>query len=224
MPKIKDLTGTKFGRLLPLRTDGKNIRQQYLWYCKCDCGTYVTVSSDSLVQGKTKSCGCFHQWSVENSHTTHGENRRGKMTPEYRAWSCMKSRCTNPNLKCYRNYGGRGIKMCKRWFNSFENFLSDMGRKPSDKHSLDRYPNINGDYKPSNCRWGTKKQQVEGRRNSIWVKFDGRNMILKDWATHLKINYPALLSLYHTGKSFDKIVLHYKKRNEKSASCGASRA
>ena len=224
MPKIKDLTGVKFGRLLALKTNGKDTRKKYLWLCKCDCGNVTTVSSDSLVQGKTKSCGCLHKWSAENAHTTHGENRRGKMTPEYGAWSCMKSRCTNPNAKQFKYYGGRGIKICKRWFHSFENFLSDMGRRPSSKHSLDRYPNINGDYKPSNCRWATKKEQSEGRRNVILIEFDGKRMILRDWARHLNIKYPALLAMYHTGKPFEKIILHYKKRNEKSASCGVNLA
>ena len=95
---------------------------------------------------------------------THGENRRGKRTPEYISWTNLVQRCTNPKNVSFNNYGGRGITVCERWL-KFENFLADMGRRPSAKHSLDRYPDNDGNYEPSNCRWATAKQQAHNSRN-----------------------------------------------------------
>lgn len=92
----------------------------------------------------------------------HGHNRVGKRTPEYRAWVGMKTRCYNPNEEAWERYGGRGIKVCERWLNSFENFLKDMGRKPSSQHSLDRVNN-DGHYNPYNCRWATRREQCLNR-------------------------------------------------------------
>lgn len=97
---------------------------------------------------------------------SHGETKHinGKRvaTPEYRAWQSLKNRCTNPNARDYPYYGGRGIKVCQRWLNSFENFLADMGRRPTPQHSLDRI-DPDGDYEPSNCRWATKQEQARNR-------------------------------------------------------------
>lgn len=97
------------------------------------------------------------------ANRTHGEGRRGKQSVEYRAWCHMKTRCYNPNTNRWQFYGGRGIKVCKKWLKSYKVFLADMGRKPTLKHSLDRINN-NGNYKPSNCRWATDIEQWENRR------------------------------------------------------------
>lgn len=110
----------------------------------------------------------------------HGEARREKATPEYRAWQSMKARCGNKNRKFYENYGGRNIRVCKRWINSFETFLSDMGRKPEGT-SLDRIDN-NGNYEPNNCRWASKKQQARNARSNRIIDFNGQNKSLAQWA------------------------------------------
>jgi hypothetical protein len=110
-----------------------------------------------------------------NPNWRHGDTEDGKRTPEHAAWHTMKDRCYNSNDKSYKNYGGRGIKVCDRWLHSYENFLEDMGRKPSPNHSLGRASN-NGDYDPVNCRWETTKQQTRNRRNVKITMADAREI------------------------------------------------
>jgi len=94
----------------------------------------------------------------------HGDARRGNASPEYGAWAEMIQRCTNPKQKRYADYGGRGIHVCERWLNGFENFLADMGRRPTSEHSIDRYPNNDGNYEKTNCRWATRLEQAANKR------------------------------------------------------------
>lgn len=161
MGKYVDITGHKYNRLLALEDVGKDVRNGRVWKCRCDCGNYVNVSSNHLRRGHSKSCGCISRESAVQRFTTHGHTKKGQST-EYKAWSNMISRCTNSNTTYYDNYGGRGISVCDRWL-SFENFLSDMGLKPSPKHSIDRI-DVNGNYEPSNCRWATMNQQARNTR------------------------------------------------------------
>jgi len=127
---------------------------------KCTCGSLKTVRRDKANHEYTKSCGCLSSELKSKRFTKHGEAGR---TTEYRSWGAMKQRCYNRWHKAYKNYGGRGIKICKRWLNSYKNFLKDMGRKPNRNYTLDRINN-NGNYRPSNCRWATWKQQQNNKR------------------------------------------------------------
>ena len=112
---------------------------------------------------KSKSCGCESRAKIAAARTIHGDNRRGHRTAEYRIWRHMKSRCLNPKVPCFKYYGGRGIRVCIRWLNSFPNFLADMGRRPSPDLSIER-KNNDGNYTPKNCKWATRSEQNKNRQ------------------------------------------------------------
>jgi hypothetical protein len=152
-----DLAGHKFGRLTAIKYEGNA-----MWKCNCVCGNSSTVYRGDLRAGRTKSCGCLKnetQKDIGVRRTTHGLSN----TSEYHTWYSMKYRCNNTNSKDYPDYGGRGITICDRWLESFDNFYKDMGEKPTAKHSLDRI-NVNGNYEPSNCRWATIAEQSNNKR------------------------------------------------------------
>lgn len=155
MKIMQDLTGKVFGRWTVVGFSGRTKSGKIKWDCVCECGNRKAVSGCSLRGGRSISCGCFR---VENQ-TKHGLCG----TPEYIAWERMNARCNNPKDQSYEYYGGRGITICKEW-SDFSNFLSDMGERPSNKHSIDRIDNDKG-YNRSNCKWSTKTEQNRNRRN-----------------------------------------------------------
>jgi hypothetical protein len=186
MNKHVDLTGKIFGRLVVIKQVPKPehlVGKFRYWECICECLETTVVTTHGLVSGNSQSCGC--------ARTKHGTTKNGKQTREYRAWNSAIQRCVNPNDKRYKDYGGRGIKVCDRWLHSFENFLEDMGRCP-EKHSLDRINN-DDDYCPENCRWATSAQQARNHRRNIWIEFDNEKLVLKDMAKKIGISYQALL-------------------------------
>ena len=128
--------------------------------CRCDCGMIKGVRIKNLKSGQSKSCGCIGKKKITERNTKHNQ----RFTKTWRAWQSMKTRCYNKNIKQYHNYGGRGIRVCDRWLNSFEDFYEDMGESPENK-SLDRIHNNKG-YSKDNCKWSTYKQQCKNKNNN----------------------------------------------------------
>lgn len=185
--RILDIAGCKFGRLTALKIASST--RKWVWECICECGNKIIVSGHNLRGGNTRSCGCLRVENAKRTIVVNGESTTHGMTktPEYRSWIHMRERCYCSKDKDYKNYGGRGIKVCDRWLNSFENFFADMGLRPSGKHTLDRYPNKNGDYEPGNCRWATQKQQQNNRTNNRMIEYNGSILTLSQWSEKLGI-------------------------------------
>lgn len=162
MRRSKDLSGMRFGRLTVI-SRAENKGRNPAWDCICDCGNNKVIANYSLTSGKTQSCGCLQKEVAAERLLKHGHDRVGNRTREYEIWLHIISRCENINDKSFADYGERGIKVCDSWRNSFENFLVDMGERPSPKHSIDRI-DVNGNYEPSNCRWVTKEVQSRNTR------------------------------------------------------------
>ena len=174
-PRAIDLSGQRFGRLTVMERAGKGAQGKARWLCRCDCGNHMVTRSDCLRgQNGTSSCGCI---SIEQrpsmrakalaSVLRHGACRKGAVWPEYRVWTNIKRRCFNENDADFKHYGERGIGVCDRWL-IFENFIEDMGRRPSRYHSIDRRDNDLG-YSPDNCRWATRSQQMRNTRRSDYA-------------------------------------------------------
>lgn len=163
---FKDITGKRFKRLKVFAYLGIRKRRS-LWGCSCSCGKFVAVIAKYLINGDTKSCGCINK--DKNPNYRHGHRKiNGKPSPTYNTWYGMKQRCSNPKNKCYKYYGARGISVCSRWLNSFENFLEDMGERPEGL-TLDRIDN-NGNYEPDNCRWATAIEQEANKHLKGYLK------------------------------------------------------
>lgn len=213
MGLVKDLIGKKFGRLTVLSQVKKRSKDRAVyWICSCSCGKKsVKVTGNHLKSGHTKSCGCLYNPEM---NTKHGYNRRGNVKPEYTIWNSMKYRCYNKKYKEYDLYGGRGIKVCKSWLDSFENFIRDMGDRPSGKHSIERI-NTNGNYEPSNCKWATSKEQAKNRRSNRWIEYNGKKMILKEWADHLEMTPSQIIYRFNKGMDFRDIYREYLSKPKK---------
>jgi hypothetical protein len=191
-----DLTNQKFGKLTALeRLPHDGSRYGARWKCLCDCGNEVIVPA-TVLKNRQRSCGCVN--TGNRSHGLYG-------TAENRIWRGMKNRCSVPTLKNYHRYGGRGIRVCDRWEDSFEAFLSDMGPRPSPNHSLDRINN-DGNYEPSNCRWATAKQQSSNTIRTVRVQFQGEELPLNEACLRSGISRRTVRSRLQKGWSLERAL------------------
>ena len=175
MPAFNNLTGKKFGKWTVLERVENSNSKQTRWLCQCDCGEKGIVHADSLKNGRSASCGCLKAQKLSLRAKTHGQSN----TPEFTSWVSMLSRCYNPNRDVYPYYGGRGITVCDRWKDSFENFYTDMGPRPEKNFSIDRI-NPDGNYEPSNCRWATTVEQHRNQRVQTRSSTKIRGVNLRD--------------------------------------------
>lgn len=184
---FNDRAGVRYGMLVAIEpVKRKSKSGELIWKCRCNCGGVSEVLGGHLTSGHTVSCGCFLPISISARTRTHGES--SPITPEYRAWKHINNRCHNPKNKSYSNYGGRGIVVCKRWRDSYESFLKDMGRRPSPKLQVERINN-NGNYEPGNCTWSTRKAQANNKRSNVYISHAGVVKTLAQWSETIKVRY-----------------------------------
>lgn len=198
--------GAKIGRLILLEKVGKK------WKCLCDCENTCHPLSCNLASGGTKSCGCLRR-DMEPHNKTHGLSHKSS---EYKVWKNMIGRCHNPNCTYYYNYGGRGILVCERWRNSFTDFLSDMGPKPSPGHSIERI-DANGNYEPSNCCWATRLEQARNTRTNHFIEVNGERLTIQEWSRKTGIHQSTIVRRVQAGLSPEECIRtqrYYRKRME----------
>ncbi len=190
-----DLAGKRFGRLLVVRrAPNRGIRVR--WSCRCDCGADHEASSAEIRNGATTSCGCYAREVTRARRLSHGDGN-GNGAAEYAAWCGMHTRCTNRRRPGFTNYGGRGIKVCERW-REYPNFLADMGRRPSPRHSIERIDN-DGNYEPGNCTWALRAEQSRNRRSAIRLERNGETRCLAEWCAVLGADYSYVLQRVRAG-------------------------
>lgn len=193
MPVKIDLKGQEFG-FLTVISKTSNFLTFTRWQCRCICGKEVKVQTRFLRNGSVKSCGCKSN-EMRSSNNINASHRMTK-TRTYKSWQMMWQRCTNPTYDSYPYYGGRGITVCERW-KEFENFLEDMGERPEGM-TLDRIDS-DGNYEKSNCRWATREEQVDNRRNNVYYIVNDVVMSLKQLAKFIGVTREKLYNYIYRG-------------------------
>lgn len=219
MPIAENLTGQKFGRLTAINDIGKTTRGR-VWRCVCECGQETESVSTYLKNGHKKSCGCLHADSAKISgmkQRTHGYTTVDKKwtASEYGVWMSMKARCGNPKVASYKRYGARGITVCERWM-KFENFIQDIGPRPTSKHSLDRIDTHQG-YELENCRWADQMQQAQTRTNVRKIYAFGETMTAAMWERKTGITAMTIRNRIDAGWMPEDAVTKPKKAKNASA-------
>ena len=185
---VDDISGKRFGFLVCLEKDESVGRVHY--FCRCDCGRVKSIMQSHLCRGVVTSCGC----KMTKGTPVHGLTN----SVEWKTWSGIKRRCYNSNEKSYNRYGGRGIKVCDRWKNSFENFYKDMGPRPSTAHQIDRIDN-DGPYSPDNCRWTSRLKQANNKSNNRLISFESKTLTLAQWSRETGINAETISTRLKSG-------------------------
>ena len=206
--KLIDLTNEVFGKLTVLYRAENRIepsgRSKTYWKCKCECGVEKEVEASSLRSGTSKSCGCVNKERMGRLNLSHGSSN----SFEYKTLVKIKERCYNSNSERYNSYGGRGIKVCDRWLESFENFLEDMGERP-EGYSIERI-NVDGNYEPENCKWIPLIEQHYNKQNTKFVEYNGNKVSLSKICKELRLPYKTTWKKLNKGITFETIIKNYK--------------
>lgn len=185
--RANDISGQRYGRLTAKKIIGKSKNGTAIWQCQCDCGNMTEILSTVLKSGETKSCGCLLKERVAETSRRHGMYG----TRIYEIWRKMRRRCRCESEKAYKDYGGRGIKVCDEWNDAKTGFLIfyqwAMENGYADDLTIDRI-DVNGNYEPNNCRWATVKEQANNRRNNRKVTYEGETKTVSEWADILDVN------------------------------------
>ncbi len=209
-PRIQINNGDIFHFLTVVKLAKKGDKGQIKWVCKCRCGNQSIVASSTLARGDSRSCGCYNIQRIKETATIHGMHG----TVEYHSWQSMLRRCLNKNNPAYKNYGGRGIVVCKRWL-EFKNFYKDMGRRPNGM-SLDRIDNNKG-YSKENCRWASRSEQNNNNRRNRLITYDGITLNIAQWARKSKISRQTLYDrLFKLKWDFRQAITSNFKERRKS--------
>lgn len=202
---FQDLTGKVFGRYTVQSFAGQRNQKRSQWLCLCSCGTTKIVLGQSLICGHTESCGCYAR-EVSKKKRKHGFSG----TPEYKTWIGIKSRTLNPKNTAYKNYGAKGITMSQEWFKSFEQFLKDMGSKPSKKHSIERIDNL-GNYEANNCIWALPHIQARNRNITTLYEYKGFIGSATEWSAITGIKPDTFRGRIDCGWDIERIITTPKR-------------
>lgn len=195
MPAKRDKTGLRFGRWIVVARAAAS-----KWFCRCDCGVERLVEGCNLVRGVSQSCGCLHKELLSKRQRKHGQTH----SREYASWNAMKVRCYNSTRAGFKDYGGRGIRVCRRWMDSFENFLKDMGPRPMNT-SLNRKDNDKG-YSPTNCEWADRAVQNNNSRQNVLLKFKRRTQTVAMWAREVGLKAPTIRRRLEAGWTVNRAL------------------
>ena len=212
MSKLIDITGKRYNHLVVVKRLENAKGGIAMWECLCDCGNTTQVRGANLKSGAVKSCGCLRRET--NPSLRHNMSH----TRLYREWASIKQRCYTPSVRGYENYGGRGIKMCAEWKESFELFM-DWALKNgySDNLTIERV-DVNGDYCPENCKWIPWEEQQKNRRFCRFIEYNGETKNLTEWCETLHLPYKMVHNRIHKlGWSFERAIsepIHVEKRNK----------
>ena len=204
---VLNLVGQKFGKLTVIALESGRTTDDRKWRCVCDCGGEKVTSEDNLKRGHCKSCGCLYK---NNGGSEKKNIPFGSTSKLYNVWQNMRSRCKNPKDNNYKKYGARGITVCKEWdsYPSFREWALSNGYKEGENRrncTIDRI-DVDGNYEPNNCRWATAFEQVNNRRNTIRIEFNGETHALAQWAKETGIDYEVLLHRYIRGWSAERML------------------
>lgn len=210
----EDISGKVFGEWTAIKYKEGSGTRHPKWECVCSCGKKRFIDYYALTGGRSSSCGCVNASFIGDIKRTHGKSK----TQIYQIWAGIISRCCNPNIPNYCDYGGRGITVCDRWRNSFEKFYSDMGDRPRGM-SIERIDN-DSVYSPENCKWATRAEQSRNRRNNRHLTLNGQTRCLSEWSKITGLHPITITSRLNRGWSEERALTEElnKTQNKKARS------